>query len=104
MSIDLVAAADRLVHARLNDVLMAAVENGDLKVIERIAGDVRQRIKIEQRRRLRTYRHLIVWGRLPVAGSMMVAGWPGAPCRLPARSSSVGTSADSVRAVWLRVH
>src|SRR4051812_42892387 len=63
--VNLVTFANRLVHSRLKNVLVAAVENRNLKVIERIAGDVRQRIQFEQRRGLRTDWHLIVRERLP---------------------------------------
>ena len=46
-SIKLVFAPQRLVQPRMQRILMAAVENGDLVVVERIAADVRQRIKLQ---------------------------------------------------------
>ncbi len=66
--IEFVFAADCLVQARLQRILMAAVENRHLVVIERIAGNVGQRIELQQGLRLRADRDHIAGKGQPGCG------------------------------------
>ena len=86
---------------------MAAVENCPLIVIKRIAGNVWQRIKLQQSLCLRADRYNVAgeWqAGCRIEDSHRLAKRVKQAGEIPVRSAAVGTRADSVSAVWSRVH